>query len=204
MGHDKRPGKVEAHIRVTLSLLDSPAFIALDWSARALFLDLRHRMRGTNNGNISAALSELRHRGWNSSATLVKALRQLEAVGLLRKTRQTIGVVRGSKVCNLYRFTDIEVYERAKLDIPAMKATDDYKTFKTLGEARQAIAQSTAPKKKTALQKMNPDASENEAIGSFDASEIEVTHTTPTSKNEASNDSLTSRKANASKGLARI
>ena len=86
MGHDKRPGKIEAHIRVNLSLLDSPAFIALDWTARALFLDLRHRMRGTNNGNISAALSELRHRGWNSSATLVKALRQLEAVGLLRKT----------------------------------------------------------------------------------------------------------------------
>lgn len=204
MGHDKRPGKVEAHIRVTLSLLDSPAFIALDWSARALFLDLRHRMRGTNNGNISAALSELRHRGWNSSATLVKALRQLEAVGLLRKTRQTIGVVRGSKVCNLYRFTDIEVYERAKLGIPAMKATDDYKTFKTLGEAQQAIAQSTAPKKKTALQKMNRNASEIEAIGPFDASEIEVTHIRATSENEASNDAPNSRKANAHKGLAHI
>lgn len=150
MGHDKRPGKVEAHIRVNLSLLDSPAFIALDWTARALFLDLRHRMRGTNNGNISAALSELRQRGWNSSATLVKALRQLEAVGLLRKTRQTIGVVRGSKMCNLYRFTDIEVYERAKLGIEAMPATNDYKTFKTLGEAKQAIAQSARPKKNDA------------------------------------------------------
>ena len=204
MGHDKRPGKIEAHIRVNLSLLDSHAFIALDWTARALFLDLRHRMRGTNNGNISAALSELRNRGWNSSATLVKALRQLEAVGLLRKTRQTIGVMRGSKVCNLYRFTDMEVYERAKLGIPAMKATDDYKTFKTLGEAKQAIAQSTAPKKKTALQKMNRDASEIEAIGPIDASEIEVTPTEATSKNEASNDAMTSRKANAHKGLARV
>lgn len=204
MGQDKRPGKVEAHIRVTLALLDSPAFIALDWSARALFLDLRHRMRGTNNGNISAALSELRHRGWNSSATLVKALRQLEAVGLLRKTRQTIGVVRGSKVCNLYRFTDIEVYERAKLGIPAMKATDDYKAFKTLDAARQAIAQSTVAKKKTALQEMNRDASESEVLRPIDASEIEVTPNRPTSKNEAPNDANTGRKANAHKDLARV
>lgn len=204
MGHDKRPGKVEAHIRVNLSLLDSPAFIALDWTARALFLDLRHRMRGTNNGNISAALSELRHRGWNSSATLVKALRQLEAVGLLRKTRQTIGVVRGSKVCNLYRFTDIEVYERAKLGIPAMKATDDYKAFKTLGEARQAVAQSTVPNKKTALQKLNRDASEIEAVRVIGASEIEVTPIRATSKSEASMNATARRKANTHAGLAHV
>lgn len=204
MGHDKRPGKVEAHIRVNLSLLDSPAFIALDWTARALFLDLRHRMRGTNNGNINAALSELRHRGWNSSATLAKALRQLDAVGLLRKTRQTIGVERGSKVCNLYRFTDLEVYERAKQGIPAMKATDDYKAFKTLSEARHAVAQSTASKKKTALQKMNRDASDIEAIGPIDASKNEVTPTRPTSKNEASTGAETSRKANTHKGLAHV
>ena len=204
MGYEKRPGKVEAHIRVNLCLLDSPAFIALDWTARALFLDLRHRMRGTNNGNISAALSELRHRGWNSSATLVKALRQLEAVGLLKKTRQTIGVVRGSKVCNLYRFTDIEVYERTKLGIPAMKSTDDYKAFKTLDEARRAIVQSAESNKKTALQKMKRDASEIEAIGSIDASEIEVTPNRATSKNEASNNATTSRKTNGYAGLANI
>jgi hypothetical protein len=158
-------------------------------------------MRGTNNGNISAALSELRHRGWNSSATLAKALRQLEAVGLLRKTRQTIGVERGSKVCNLFRFTDVEVYERIKLGIPAMKATDDYKAFKTLADAQQAAAQSTLPKKKTALQKLNRDASENEAIGVFDASEIEVTPTRPTSKNEASKNASIRRKANTHAGF---
>ncbi|NMM13580.1 MAG: hypothetical protein HHJ17_08600 [Rhodoferax sp.] len=202
MGLDKKPGKVEAHIRVNLSLLDSPAFIALDWTARALFLDLRHRMRGTNNGNISAALSELKSRGWNSSATLVKALRQLEALGFLRKTRQTIGVMRGSKVCNLYRFTDSEVYERAKLGIPAMNPTDEYKAFKTLDEARQAVAKSMASEKKTALQKMNRDASETEAIGPIDASEIEVTPTGVTSKNEASKNVQTSHKASAHKDFA--
>lgn len=85
MGRDKRPGKVEAHIRITLHLLDSPAFLALDWTARALFLDLRARMRSTNNGDINAAFSELQHRGWSSPTTLAKALPQLEAVGLLRR-----------------------------------------------------------------------------------------------------------------------
>lgn len=89
MGRDriKGAGSVEAHIRINLSILESPAFIALDWTARALFLDLRNRMRSSNNGNISAALSELRHRGWTSSTTLAKALRQLEAVGLFEQSQ---------------------------------------------------------------------------------------------------------------------
>ena len=152
MGIDKRAGKVAAHIRVDLSLLDTPAFISLDWTARSLFLDLRHRMRATNNGNISASLSELKDRGWNSSATLARSLRVLEAVGFIRKTRQTVGVRYGCKVCNLYRFTDIEVYERKKLDIPAMKPTNDYKVFKTIKEARHAIAQCMGSKEKTTLQ----------------------------------------------------
>ena len=153
MGRDKRPGAVEAHIRINLSLLESPAFIALDWTARALFLDMRNRMRSSNNGNISAALSELVHRGWTSSTTLAKALRQLEAVGLLRKTRQTIGVERGSKVCNLYRFTDVEVFGRPKLGIEASKATDDFKAFKTLADAARAVAAASPAKKNAELKK---------------------------------------------------
>ena len=203
MGRDKRPGAVEAHIRINLSLLESPAFIALDWTARALFLDMRNRMRSSNNGNISAALSELVHRGWTSSTTLAKALRQLEAVGLLRKTRQTIGVERGSKVCNLYRFTDVEVFGRPKLGIEASKATDDFKAFKTLADAARAVAAASPAKKnaelkkKRALQKLHRDAAETAPMDVVDAAVSAVTTTRPTAETAASVVRQITRKANA-------
>jgi hypothetical protein len=73
----------------------------------------------------------------------------LEAVGLIRKTRKTIGVERGSQVCNLYRFTDIDVYAFPKLDIDAMSATHDYLEFQSLGVARDAVRRASAPKKRT-------------------------------------------------------
>jgi hypothetical protein len=159
MASDTRPA-TEAHVRITLTLLNSPAFVALDYSAKALFLDMRSRLRGSNNGNLNAAYSELRHRGWKSETTLAKGLRPLEAVGLIRKTRETIGVERGSKVCNLYRFTDVDVYAFPKLEIEAMRSTHDYKQFTSLGHARAVVAAASGPKKKlgprkkTSMQKL--------------------------------------------------
>lgn len=193
---DKPPGITEAHVRITLSLLNSPAYIALDYSSKALFLDLRSRLRSTNNGNINAALSELKHRGWKAPATLAKALRQLEAVGLLRKTRATVGVEHGSKVCNLYRFTDMECWAQPKLGIDACKATDEYKAFTTLSDARRAAKQA-APGKKRSLQKLKRDATEIEATARIDATETEVTPLHATSKTEASPRRPNARKAKA-------
>lgn len=206
MGRDKRPGKVEAHIRITLNLLDSPAFLALDWTARALFLDLRARMRSTNNGDINAAFAELRHRGWTSPTTLAKSLRQLEAVGLISKTRQTIGVERGSKVCNLYRFTDTEVYARPKLEIEAMQATHDYKTFTTLTDARRAVvaASPPTPKKNRTLQILDRDDTDSVATGAINATDSVVRPHAPTTKNVASKTYKTQFEANIHAGLSAI
>lgn len=67
-----------AHIRTPLAVLDSPAWRVLAFSDKALYADLRAKLRSTNNGNINATLSEMKHRGWNSSATLWKSLRSLE------------------------------------------------------------------------------------------------------------------------------
>lgn len=203
MGRDRKPDqKIEAHIRVNLSLLNSPAFIALDWTARALFTDMRSKLRGSNNGNINATLSELRHRGWRSPATLAKALRQLEAVGLITKTRKTIGVKAGSKVCNLYRFTDLDCFEVPKLEIAATKATHDYKRFTALNEAQQAIASASPPKKKTTLQKMYCDATDSVLIGEYNASNSVVTPLPSTTKTVSSRKPKTGRKASIHAGYA--
>jgi hypothetical protein len=159
---------IPAHIRVDMALLNSPAYIAVDSCAKALFIDLRARVNSYNNGNISAALSELKHRNWRSAVTLAKAIRQLEAVGLIAKTRKTVGVERGSKMCNLFRFTDLDVFEIPKFGISAQKATHDYKKITELKVARKVVAQAslTQPKiKKISLQKMERDATNNMALG---------------------------------------
>lgn len=199
MAKNRPPGITEAHVRIPLEVLQSPAFIALPASAVKLYLDMLSHLRGTNNGNISAALSELKHRGWRSSATLAKALRQLEAVGLIAKTRETTGVHRGSKLCNLYRFTDRDAYAQPKLHVDGHKETRDYKHFTTMADAKWAVkdASATTSKKKTTLQKTKRHASQTEAISPIDASDSEVTPLSVTTKNEASPAPRKPRKSNA-------
>lgn len=126
------------HVRVYCTLLDSPAWRTLGWSSRALFVDLRASLTGTNNGNISATLSNLKHRGWNSSATLADALFELQALGFLVKTRGG-GVEHGSKVCSLYRFTDVDSFDIPKLAILGVKAGHDYMQFDSLAVAEAAL-----------------------------------------------------------------
>jgi len=131
------------HIRVYCSLLDSAAWRVLGWSARALFIDLRAKVNGTNNGNISAALSDMKHRGWKSPTTLAGALYELQSLGLLVQTRGG-GVERGSKVCALYAFTDLDVFDFPKLNVKAMKAQHSYRAFATNAEAMNAKREGVA------------------------------------------------------------
>ncbi len=162
------------HARLYWALLDSPAYIALGWSARALYVDLRRTLGATNNGNISATLSTLNHRGWRSSATLNKALKELVAVGLIAQTRKG-GIAYMSKICSLYRFTDEDAFEHPKLGIPKMKATHDYRCFLKLSDARAAVRvdRDRLNGKKAKLQKLKLTASQSEAMGAFIASETE-------------------------------
>lgn len=117
-------------------------------------------MAPTNNGNISAALKDLKHRGWKSPTTLAKALRQLEACGLIAKTRKTIGVENGSTLCNLYRFTDMPVSRRPDLGIESSRATHDYKRIESLSKANWLVKQASSPSKKSTLQKLESSATD--------------------------------------------
>lgn len=206
MARRQPPGITEAHIRIPLEVLQSPAFIALPASAVKLYIDMISALRTTNNGNINAAMTDLRHRGWTAPATLAKSLRQLEAVGLIAKTRETVGVNRGSKMCNLYRFTDRDVFGHPKLNIEAQKETRDYRKFTSLTEARKAVDAAAAPKpkKKTTLQKLKRDATETVAMTPINATETVVTPHAPTTETVASTNARKPRKANGNKALQPI
>lgn len=125
-------------VRVYVTLLDSPAWRCLRSSAKALFVDLRASVNGFNNGNISATLSQLKHKGWSSSQTLSGALYELRALGFLAVTREG-GLKQGTRVPTLYRFTDLEVFEQPTLGVQSCRETHDYSRFTTVAHARQAL-----------------------------------------------------------------
>jgi hypothetical protein len=135
------------HIRLYWDLVDSMAWRALSWVDQGVYIALRRKHKGTNNGNIEATLSTLRHAGITSPSTLAKSLRALQTVGLIAKTRQG-GIAHGVKHCCLYRFTDSPTYDFPKLDIKACKVTNEWQTFKTLADARAAIKAAHAAAKR--------------------------------------------------------
>lgn len=170
------------HVRIYWDLLDSTAWRALAYTSQSLYVAMRRQLKNTNNGNLGATLGHLKHYGWNSSATLAKALRELQVLGFIALTRQG-GIAYGQKVCCLYRFTDEQVLEFPKLAVKAMPATNEWRKITTLGEAKAALAsahtearrtpQPTPTQNKTGLQKLNQLGSVPEASGSFDDSESE-------------------------------
>ena len=128
------------HVRVYCTLLNSNAWRVLGYSAAKLFMDLRASVMATNNGNISATLETLKHRGWKSGTTLAGALYELQAAGFLVKTRGG-KVTSGCKVCALYAFTDLDVYGQPKQGIEPMAARHAYARFETLARAEREIGE---------------------------------------------------------------
>lgn len=135
------------HTRLYWELTDSMAWRALSWAEKGLYLAMRRKLLSTNNGNIEATLTTLRHAGVTSPTSLAKGLRALQAVGLIAKTRQG-GIAFGTKVCSLYRFTDEQVFEHPKLGVKACKASNEWHQFKTLAEARAALKAAHAAAKR--------------------------------------------------------
>jgi hypothetical protein len=76
------------HVRLYWAILDSPAWRVLTHADVRVYLALRRKLKQTNNGDINATLAEMRHAGISSSSTLSSALRRLEALGFIGKTRR--------------------------------------------------------------------------------------------------------------------
>lgn len=126
------------HIRLYWSILDSPAWRVLSHADVRVYLALRRKLGRTNNGDINATLAEMKHAGISSSSTLAAALRRLELLGFIDKTRQG-GIANGGKLCSLYRFTDEPTLEIAKAGVQAGPATNDWQRFASMGEAKAAL-----------------------------------------------------------------
>lgn len=165
------------HIRLYWEMHDSAAWRALSHADVRVYLALRRKLGGTNNGDINATLAELRHAGISSSSTLSTALHRLEALGFIAKTRQG-GIAFGGKLCSLYRFTDVETFDIVKAGVTAGKATNDWKLFKSLAEARAAVRPFTR-KNTSKVRTSNRSAAPIEAAGRKSDSTIEQVADSP-------------------------
>lgn len=70
------------------TVLDSPAYQSLSFSAKAMLIDIARQFNGDNNGKLVLCEKALKPRGWTSSATIHKAKKELLAYGLLCETRK--------------------------------------------------------------------------------------------------------------------
>ena len=177
MAHKKPSDPRGGHVRLYWNLIDSLAWRALSYSSQSVYVAMRRRLQSTNNGNISAALGDMKHYGISTSATLAKALRELQTVGLIAVTRQG-GIAYGRQVCSLYRFTDEAVYEHPKVGVKAQQDTNDWQRFTKLAEAEAEIKQAHAnvkrPQNKSGVQILKRTDSDSEALGRFNDSDSEA------------------------------
>ena len=134
------------HIRLYALIYNSPAWCSLSTTAKALWVDMRAQINSYTNGTASCALGVLSHRGWSSRHTVSRARNELEILGFIQLTKSG-GIGYGGKTPNLYRFTDLEVYDQPKKRISATRADHLYKEFKTKSEALKRLSELEERKK---------------------------------------------------------
>jgi hypothetical protein len=104
-----------------LVTLRSERLAAISPKAVKLLLDLCSQWNGRNNGDLSAALSILRGRGWRSATTLSRATSELLTAGFIARTR-----LGGRHRCALFALTWLALSEsdnvRNKLDADLVRA----------------------------------------------------------------------------------
>ena len=83
---DKRDGG--GFILLPLCVLNGAAYLGVSAHARMLLVDLAAQYRGDNNGDLCAAFSMMKPRGWKSTHTLQKAKLELIEAGLIVETRK--------------------------------------------------------------------------------------------------------------------
>ncbi len=157
------------YMKIDDTVYQSLAFRTLPTAAAKLWLDLRTQFNGANNGNISAVMSVLVHRGWVSTSTLQNALRELLARGLIAHTRR--GRPGPFRVCSLYRFCDLPCAKNEARFIEGRIATCEFAEWKPNGAAEKIRASEIEA---TLLRKSKCYRFENRSVEALTASEIEA------------------------------
>jgi hypothetical protein len=139
----KRKRKINGpFVAVPLAILDAPAWRSMDFIARAIWIELRRKLRndGLNNGKIYLACRKAAKALGANKDTIARRFAELEHYGFLRKTTEGFLGVDGRGIAPHYRFTD--------LPYGTHPATRDYE--KWTGELFEN------PPRKSGWEKQNP------------------------------------------------
>ena len=93
----------ERFIKLTYSVLESEAWRWLRPISKAVYIELRRRYNGRNNGRISLSLSEAAHILKASKSSISTALKQLETHGFIKLIKK--GYFTG-RMASEYALTD--------------------------------------------------------------------------------------------------
>ncbi|MDZ7662519.1 hypothetical protein [Thiohalophilus sp.] len=98
--------------RLPHAIMEHWNFINLSYRAKALLLDLLFQYRGSNNGDLTAAMKIMQKRGWTSKDQLQKAKIELMQKGWIVEARKG-----GRNIPTLYALTFFAIDEcGGKLD----------------------------------------------------------------------------------------
>jgi hypothetical protein len=114
-------------------LLESPAWRALSGDGRKVIdrIELEHlRHGGRDNGRLIVLYDDFRAYGIGHSRVINRGLREAEALGLLEIKRGRAGNGE-TRAANLYRLTYLSAGNQ--------KPTDEWRQFKTIGEAKARL-----------------------------------------------------------------
>lgn len=100
---EKAKGRKESgnFAQIPVSVLVSAEFHSITGEAVRLLVAIAAQFNGYNNGNMNAALTDMRKYGFTSQGTLSRALLCLLNTGLIIKTRQGF-FMPGKNRCSLY------------------------------------------------------------------------------------------------------
>ena len=102
---------------IPLPVFEHPDYQALSGSAAKLLMDFACQYYGKNNGDLTAAYSVLKPRGWKSKGTISSAVNELLERNLITKTREGRFQNPGA-TCALYALNWYPIDEcHGKLDV---------------------------------------------------------------------------------------
>lgn len=113
-------------LQLPKEVLHSDAYRSLSGWEVKLLVDIGGQFNGKNNGDLAAAWTLMKERGWKSPGTLNKALKTLLDVGLIQETRTG-----GRHRCTLYAITWRGIDEcKGKLEVtPTAAPSNKYQAF---------------------------------------------------------------------------
>ena len=128
---DKAKGRKEDGpvLLIPHTVLNHPDYPKLTGSALRLLLELARQFNGhTNNGDLTASWAIMRDRGFNSTATLSKAVAELLSRGFIVRTREGRFVNPGKR-CALYAVAWKPINECPGKDLEIGPTTKPWRTF---------------------------------------------------------------------------